>query len=95
MCNLSETCREIKIGKKKNFSYKKIFEKNILIKKFPSSLLVGGRVLAASTPSVRKLAMDVLNDTPFLNDDNGAATTFVIGSHMRHRNKNAVRKTKT
>ena len=41
MCNLSETCIEMKIEKKNFFSYKKIFRKKILIKKFPSS---GGRV---------------------------------------------------
>ena len=34
MCNLSETCREMKIEKKKNFSYKKNFEKKVVIKKF-------------------------------------------------------------
>ena len=39
--------------------------------------------------------MVVVNDTPFLNEPNGDATTAVIGSHVRHRNRNAVRKTKT
>ena len=85
----------MKIEKKNFFSYKKNFRKKILIKKFPLSLLIGERVWAASTPNFRKLTMDFLNDTPFLNSHNGAATIAVIGSHVRHRNKNAVRKTKT
>ena len=72
MCNLSETCREMKIEKKKFFSYKKNFRKKILIKKFPSSLLICERVWAASKPSFRKLAMGVLNDTQVLIDHNGA-----------------------
>ena len=38
--------------------------------------------------------MGVVNDTPFLNNHNGAATTAVFGSHVRHHNRNAVRKTK-
>ena len=39
------------------------------------------------------LAMGVVNDK-FLNDHNGTATIALIGSHVRHRNRNAVRKTK-
>ena len=38
--------------------------------------------------------MAVLDDPPFLNNHNGAATTAVFGSHLV-RNRNAVRKTKT
>ena len=48
-------------------------------------------VRAARKPSFRKLPMGVVNDIPFFNDHNAAA---VIGSHVRHRNRNAVRKTK-
>ena len=81
--------------KKKNFLIKIFFEKKILIKKFPFSLLIGGRVRVAITPSFRKLAMGVMDEIPSFNDHNGAATIAVIGSHVRHRNRNAVRKTKT
>ena len=80
--------------RKKKFSYKKIFRKKILIKKFPSSLRIGIRVRAASKPSFRKLPMGVVNDIPFFDDHNGAGTTAVIGSHVRHCNRNADRKTK-
>ena len=85
----------MKIEKKKFFSYKKIFRKKILIKKIPFTRPIGGRAVAASTPSFRKLAMGVMDEIPFFNDHNGAATIAVIGSHVRHRNRNAVRKTKT
>ena len=85
----------MKIEKKKIFSYKKNFRKKILIKKFPSSLLIGEMVWAASTPSFRMSSMGVFNNTPFCNSHNGAATTVLIRSHVRNRNRNAVRKTKT
>ena len=84
----------MKIEKKIFFLIKKFFEKNSY-KKIPISFLIDGRFRAASTPSFRKFELSVLNDTPFLDDHNGAATTAVSGSHVRHRNRNTVRKTKT
>ena len=56
---------------------------------------VGAIIAIASAPNFRKWVIGVLNDTPFLTDHNGPATTELIGSDVRNLNINAVRKTKT
>ena len=61
MCNLSETCTEIKIEKKFFFLIKKISKKNSYKKNFPFFPLIDVRVGAASkrmTPSFPNLVMN-------------------------------------